>query len=151
MFAISVIVSAAGVLLHFVLEMDTEARQQTHLVATIGRLAEQFRRDVHQTRGEPVVAADHRTVDLRLPGGTTVQWRIDEQEGIVRSEHVAGGDREDSFALPKGTTAKLELQPQGAATIVSICIDSPGTGGPAMVIEALASRNGRLAVKEEKP
>lgn len=157
----TVIAAATGVLLHFVLQMDAEARRQTHTVATLGRLAEQFRRDVHQARGEPLLAGDHRAIDLHLPGGKIVKWRIDEPRGLIRTEQVRGAadrgvgvspaDREDSFALPKGTTAALELQPQGAARIAAIRIESPGTGGPALAIEALASSDQRLAVEEEKP
>ena len=64
---VSMILAASVVLMHFVLEMDTEVRQRTHTVAMVGRLAEQFRRDVHQARGEPVVAADHRA--SRVPLG----------------------------------------------------------------------------------
>jgi prepilin-type N-terminal cleavage/methylation domain-containing protein len=163
--AVAVIMSAAGVLMHFVLQMDTEVHLRTRTVTTVGRLAEQFRRDVHQARGEPVIAANHRAVELHLPGGKTVKWRTDEAGGLVRTEQARGGagvppadrsagvppaNREDSFTLPKGTTAALELQPQGAR-IVTIRIESPGTGGPSLVIEALASRDERLAAEEEKP
>ena len=78
MATVSTILAATAVLMHFVLQMDSEVRQRTHTVATVGRLAEQFRRDVHQARGEPVVAADHRAAEFHLPGGTIVKWRIDE-------------------------------------------------------------------------
>ena len=174
--AMAAILAAAIVLTHFLLQMDTEVRQRTRTVATLGRLAEQFRRDAHQARGEPVVATDHRAVEFRLPGGRIVKWRIDEPRGLIRTEHPGGSsvgnlpanrsvgilpanrgvgilpaNREDSFTLPKDATAALELQPQGAARIVTIRIDAPGTGGPALAIEALASRDQRLAIEEEKP
>ena len=94
-----------------------------------------------------------------MPGGRIVKWRIDEARDVVRTEQVRRrpwrrrppANREDSFTLPKGTTAALELQPQGTARIVTIRIESPGTGGPSLAIEALASRDERLAVEEEKP
>ena len=120
---VSTILSATVVLMHFVLEMDTEVRQRTHTVATVGRLAEQFRRDVHQARGEPLVAADHRAAEFHLSGGRIVKWRIDEPSGVIRTEQASDGAghgvgilpaiREDSFSLPQGTTAALESQPQG--------------------------------------
>ncbi len=161
----TVILSATVVLMHFVLQMDSEARQRTRTVTTVGRLAEQFRGDVHRARGEPVLAADHRTAEFRLPGGTTVKWRVDAPGTLVRTEQsssvgfqpeassvgILPANREDSFALPKGTTASLELHSQGAARIVTLQIESPGTGGPSLVISALASRDQRLAVEEEKP
>ena len=157
--ALAAILAASVVLMHFVLQMDSDVRQRTHTVATVGRLAEQFRRDVHQARGEPVIAADHRAAELHLPGGRIVKWRIDEPSEVIRTEQAGGGDRsagnlpanrEDSFALPKGTKAALESQLQGAARFVMVRIDSPGTGGPSLAIEALASRDERLAVEEEK-
>ncbi|MGO9114172.1 MAG: prepilin-type N-terminal cleavage/methylation domain-containing protein [Thermoguttaceae bacterium] len=150
--ATAAILAATVMLMHFVLQMDTEVRQRTHTVTTVGRLAEQFRRDVHQARGEPVLAANHRAAELHLPGGTIVRWRIDVPGILVRIEQAPGvAHREDSFTLPKGTTVSLELRPQGAAGIVTIQIDSPGMGGPSLAIEALASRDQRLAVEEGKP
>ena len=96
-----------------------------------------------------------------MAGGAIIKWRIDEPRGLIRTEQaprvadrsvgVSPANREDSFALPKGTTAALELQPQGAARIAVIRIESPGTGGPWLVIEALAARDARLSVEEEKP
>ena len=153
------ILSATVVLMHFVLQMDSEARQRTRTVATVGRLAEQFRNDVHHARGEPVLAADHRTAELRLPDGTVVKWRIDEPGTVVRTQQslatssvgILPANREDSFTLPKGTKSSLELQSQGVARILTLQIDSPGTGGPSLVISALLSRDERLAAEEEKP
>jgi prepilin-type N-terminal cleavage/methylation domain-containing protein len=152
MTAVAVILTATSVLMHFVLQMDTEVRQRTHTVATVGRLAEQFRRDVHQARGEAVLAGDHHAAELHLPGGRIVKWRVDEQRRLIRTEQARGiADREDSFTLPQGTTAGLESQSQGAARVVTIRIESPDTGGPSLAIAALASRDERLAVEEEKP
>ena len=54
----SMILAATVVLMHFVLQTDSEVRQRTQTVATVGRVAEQFRRDAHQARGEPLIAAD---------------------------------------------------------------------------------------------
>jgi prepilin-type N-terminal cleavage/methylation domain-containing protein len=158
---VTVIMAATVVLMHFVLQMNTEVHQRTQTVTTVGRLADQFRRDAHMARGEPLLATDHRTVELHLPGGTIVKWRIEEQRTLVRTEQARGsGDhgagsvpanREDSFTLPKGTTAALELQPQATARILTLRIESPGSSGPSLAIEALAARDGRLAVEEEKP
>lgn len=154
---VTVIMAAAVVLMHFVLQTHGEVRRRTQTVTTIGRLAEQFRRDVHRARGEPLIAADHRTAEFHLPGGTIVKWRREEQGGLVRTEQAERGasvspaHREDTFTLPKGTTADLELLPRAAARIVAIRIESPGTGGPALRIEGLACRDQRLAVEEGKP
>jgi prepilin-type N-terminal cleavage/methylation domain-containing protein len=150
--ALAVIMAATGLLLNFVLEMNGEARQRTSAVATLGRLAEQFRRDVHEFHGKPVVAADHGLAEFRLPDGNIVKWRIDEREGVVRTEKAPGvADRDDSFRLPKGTTAALDLQPQEAAWIVAMRIESPDTDGPWLAIEALTGRDEQPVAEEEKP
>jgi len=150
--ATATILAVSAALMHFVLQMDSEVRQRTHAVATIGRLAEQFRRDVHQARGEPVIATDRRTAELHFPGGTIIKWWIDEYREVIRTKQAHGvADREDTFTLPKGTMATLELQSQGVRRIVTIRIESPGSGGPSLAIEALVSRDERLAVEEEKP
>jgi prepilin-type N-terminal cleavage/methylation domain-containing protein len=158
--AVAVILAITTVLMHFVLQMDSEVRQRTRAVTNVGRLAEQFRRDAHAAIADPIVTADHRAAEFHLADGKVIKWQADDARGLVRTEPLAGaGDhagvvsaanREDSFALPPGTTATLELQPPGAARIVTIRIDSPRGGGPSMAIEALASRDRRFAVEEEE-
>ncbi len=146
--AVGIILAATGVLLHFMLQMNNEVRERTHTVAMVGRLAEQFRRDVHQAHNDWNVAADHRAAELHLAEGKIVKWRMDEEDGVVRREQAPGdASREDSFRLPKGTTAAFGSKPQ----MVMMRIESPGTDGPALVVEALASRDARLIVEEEKP
>jgi prepilin-type N-terminal cleavage/methylation domain-containing protein len=150
--AMTAILAASVVLIHFVLQFDHEVRQRTHIVTTIGRLAEQFRRDVHQARGEPFVASDHRSAELHLAGGTVVKWRSDPLGDLVRLEQAKGvADRENTFTLPKGTAATMEIQPQGTARIVAIRVHSSGTNGPTLSIEALAGRDERAAVEEAQP
>ncbi len=148
---VSVVLGGAITLLTFNLRMSDDARDRTHTVATIGRLAEQFRRDVHQADAAPSVAADHRSAELKLPGGRTVRWRIDDRDGVVREEHAAQtADRENTYELPQGCTAKLNIEPDGAAQIIRLQIDSPGVGGPSLAIDALAGEDKRLGVEEEK-
>jgi prepilin-type N-terminal cleavage/methylation domain-containing protein len=155
MTAVAVILAVTTMLMHFVLEMNAEVRQRTQTVTTVGRLAEQFRSDAHRSIGEPTVAADHRAIEFHLPGGKVIKWQADAR-GLTRSAPAAdrgpGGlaaMHEDSYALPSGTTAALELQSQGAARIATIRIDSPGSRGPSLAIEALAARDGRMAIEEE--
>jgi prepilin-type N-terminal cleavage/methylation domain-containing protein len=161
MTVVTVILAASVVLMHFVLQLDGEVHQRTYTVTMVGRLADQFRRDVHQARGEPVIAKDHRSAEIHLAGGRIVKWQVDELHKLVRTEQAHGSaeasagngptNREDTFTLPKGTLATMELQSQGAARFATIRLVSPGAGGPSLTIEALASRDERLAVQEEKP
>jgi hypothetical protein len=148
---ISVVMGGAITLMTFTLRMSDGARDRTHTVATIGRLAEQFRRDVHEARGEPSVAADHRSAELKLSGGRSIRWRIDDRDGLVRAEHGgANSDRQNTYSLPQGCKGELRIESQGATRIVSLQIDSPGVGGPSLAIEALAGQDKRLGVEDEK-
>ncbi len=150
--ALAAIMAATGVLLHFVLQTDAEIRRQTRTVTDVGRLAEQFRRDVHESRGGLVVSADHRALELRLPGGATIAWRTEEQGEVVRTQRTpAAADREDSFTLPEGTTAALELPSRATLPMVAIRLQSSGTGGPSFLIEAIVSRDCRWSTAEDKP
>jgi hypothetical protein len=148
---LAVVLGGAIALMRFMLGVNGEVTERTRTVATIGRLAEQFRRDVHQARGKPTVAADHASAEFQLPGGRVVRWRTDNREGLVRAEHSGQStDRQSSYFLPKGTTAALELQPQGAEPLVVLRIESSDAVGPSLVIEVLAARDERLGVEEEK-
>jgi hypothetical protein len=146
---VSVVMGGTATLLTFVLRMNDDARDRTHAVAAIGRMAEQFRRDVHEVRGEPTVAADHRSADFKLSDGRSVQWKVDDR-GVIRAEH--GGtvaERQNSYSLPKGCTAELRVESIGGARIVALHIDSPGVSGPALAIEARAGKVNRLAEDEK--
>jgi hypothetical protein len=150
----SAILAGTALLMHAVLEMDVEVRQRTQTVNTIGRLAEQFRRDAHQAAGDPILSADRRGAEFHLPGGRVITWQIDDSRGLIRTQRGAGippAVRENTYTLPPGTTAALELQSPGASRIVTLRIDSPGTSGPAVAIEALTSRDARRAIEEETP
>jgi hypothetical protein len=151
MSGLSVVIGTTAVLTAFLLRMGGEMRERTHMIAALERLAEQFRRDVHAIQGEPSLGADHRTAEFHLAGGRTIRWRIDDREGAVRMEHASQRvDREDTYALPQGTTAAFEAKPQAAGRIVALRINSTGNGGPSLAVEALVGRDERLAA-EEKP
>ena len=122
--------------------MGGEVRERTHTIATLGRLADQFRRDVHGIQGEPSLAADHRSAEFRLGAGRTVQWRVGDGGEIVRVEHAHGtADREDQFVLPQGSTATMEIRSQSGRKFVALRIDSAAFGGPSLAIEAIAGRD----------
>jgi hypothetical protein len=148
---VSVILGGAITLMTFILRMSDEVRDRTHTVAMIGRLAGQFRRDVHEARGEPSVAPDHRSAEFQLFGGSVVRWRIDNRDGLVRVEHTGRAtDRQNTYCLPQGCTAELHIKSQGTSKIVALRIDSPGVSEPSLAVEALAGEDQRLRVEDEK-
>jgi type II secretory pathway pseudopilin PulG len=148
---LAVVLGSAIALMQLMLGMNGEVRERTHTMATIGRLAEQFRRDVHESRGEPDVGKDRQSAEFELPGGGAIRWGIDERGDMYRWEYAGQTKgRQNTYALPKGATAALELERQGDARIVVLRIQSPDLAGPWLAIEALAGRDERLAVEEEK-
>ncbi len=147
--SLTAIVGGVTVLMTFMLHTRDDVRDRTYTVATVCRLSEQFRSDVHQSRSEPVVAADHRGVELRLSNERTVRWQADDRDGMLRVEHAEGSsDRQNTYFLPHGTITALETQP-GSNRMIVLRIESPDAGGPALAIEALAGRDERLGVEEK--
>ncbi len=121
MSGMAVVVGGAIVLMQLMLGMSGEVRQRTYAIAMLGRLAEQFRRDVHNAQGEPRVAADHVSAEIGLPGGETVRWETNERGELCRRESVGQKSlRENTYSLPKGTSATFALQKQGPARIVAL-------------------------------
>ena len=140
--ASTTILATVAMLLHLVLRMDTDAHKRAHLVTSLGRIAQQFRSDVHQAVQEPTIAADHRRMELQLPGGSKIAWRI-EATGFVRSEVKKDAPARESSYGCADTSAKFEIEPQGPAKIACLRIDATGDG-PSLSIDA-------LAIQEDKP
>jgi hypothetical protein len=143
----AVVVGGATAILQLMLGTNGEVRERTVTIATIGRLAEQFRRDVHSAGGEPAISADQTSLELRHPRGRVVNWRCDEQNGVVRTEHGGGGaDRRNAFQLPLKTTAALSSK--GKAVVLRI--ESAEAAGPALAVIAQIGQDESLGVEEEK-
>lgn len=154
--ALSVVAGGAIVLMQFMLGLNGEVRERTHTIATLGRLAQQFRGDAHAARGDVHVAADRRSATFDLRGGVSgrgasVRWEIDDRGDLCRREDSPGKKPlQNAYRLPKQSTVAFELQNQAPAGIVALRIDSPGTAEPALTIEALVGRDERLAAGEGK-
>ena len=145
---VSVVLGGAITLMTFVLRMNGDARDRTHTIASIGRLAQQFRRDVHEARKELKVEADGAT-DFDLIDGDAIRWGIDEHV-VYRWETGPKTSRQTTYRLPQGSTAVLETQKQGKGQLVRLLIDSPGVGGPSLAIEALACQEKQMGAEDEK-
>jgi type II secretory pathway pseudopilin PulG len=148
---LTVVLGGAAVLMQFLLGVSGEVRDRTHTVVTLGRLAEQFRQDAHNARGEPRIAADEQAVAFDLPAEGPIRWAIDEHGDLCRWENAGSkAARQNTYRLPKGTTATYELQGQGPARIVALRIVSPDAVGPTLTIEAFVGRDDKLAMEEKK-
>ncbi len=173
----TVATAVAGVaiaLLGAVLQMDGTARGRTRWVGSMGRLSEQFRRDVHQaTAAAAVREADKAALRLQLPAGQTVAHRL-ERGGIVRREQ-AGATRpkgtvpfssdenwdsprdenrdslQDRFALPVGAAAAIDIDQSASPRLISLSIESPGLSGPTLRIEAARGRDHAGTQTKDRP
>jgi hypothetical protein len=149
---LTVVLGGAVALMELMMGMNGDVRERTHTIATLGRLADQFRRDAHGARGEPYIARDKQAAEFDLSGGEAIRWGIDREGDLYRWETTDGVSRlrQNTYALPNGTTASLDVQKQGAARIVVLRIESPDAAGPSLAIEALAGRDAMPAEEEKK-
>ena len=113
MTALAAILAAAVVLMHFVLQMDREVRQRTQTVtrsdAWPSSSAATYTRPAANRSSRPIIARPNSTcpAERSSSGGSTKP---------AGDSHGAGPRRRRPrrlFTLPQGTTAALELQPQG--------------------------------------
>ena len=145
----AVMMGVCVTLLYAVLRTDGVGREHVRHSIVLARLADQFRRDVHAAKTVTGVA-DGEQWKLELPPGRTVTYRL-EAGVLARSEQVDGTvQRRESFTLPSGTTASIEIQAEAEPTVVSLMIVpvAEATGQPAgraVQIDAVLARDHRFA------
>ncbi len=132
------------VIFELVLRTDAMAQRQSRTTVAIGRLASQFRGDVHRARG---MRADKDQADpkkqllrITMPDETVVEYRAD-APGVLRTETSAGKRKqEELFSLPSDSTFHLETETHDQAPVARIRIGSAEQSGPHVVIEAVADK-----------
>ena len=143
----TVLLGIACALLYSVLKIDHGAREQVRTTAVVGRLAEQFRRDVHHAVRAVPDEAKSQTIELRLAGGAAVAYRIEPGQIVRREEGRGAAVREECFALPQESTAAFELRNQAAASIASLQIHSTGIAGINVGVDAVVGKDGQAEGK----
>ena len=149
----AVMIGICVTLLYAVLRTEGAGRVHVRQGSVLGRLADQFRRDVHaaNTAGS---AADGKQWQLELAPGRIVTYRP-EPGTLTRTERADGSiQRRESFALPSGTTASIEIPADAEPTIVSLMITpvaraSGQTGVRAVRIDAVLARDHRFTGPQE--
>lgn len=117
----AVMMGVAVALLYTLLETEGSGREHLRHGSVLGRLADQFRRDVHAAKSVGDVA-DGEGRQFELAPGRTVTYRL-EPGTLVRTEQVdAVVQRRESFALPPGTTTSIRIEADTDPTIVSLMI-----------------------------
>lgn len=142
--AAAVMLGVAVTLLYALLRTEGSARDHIRQGNALELLADQFRRDVHAAT-TAAAAPDGREWRFELGPGHTATYRLGPGTPS-RVEQVDGQvQRRESFALPPGSTASIQVQDDTRPSIVSLMI-SPAAeesqGPPRLVIRidaALAS------------
>jgi hypothetical protein len=150
--AVAIVLGLCGGLLHVLLRLDRSGRDHLVETATIGRVARQFRQDVHAAReakvsGEAAAAAG---LELALTEDRTIVYTMRDR-ALVRTEKrgdIAG--RRESYALPFCRGGRFGVRNADSQVWVSLEL-LRGTGkdtGPMSLrhdlpIEALAARDHR--------
>jgi hypothetical protein len=136
----TVLLGIACSLLYGVLEIDRGAREQVQTTAVVGRLAEQFRHDVHEAVRVEADGTKRQVLELRLAGGAVVTYRL-EPGRIVRGEQAQGAARrEECFMLPQESAAVVELRKPSAVSLASLQIRSPRIAGVNVSIDAAVGK-----------
>jgi len=149
----AVMMGIAVTLLYGLLRAEGSGREHLRHSSVLGRLADQFRRDVHAAK-TVAAAADGEGRQFELAPGRTVTYRL-ESGTLTRTEQVDGTvERRESYALPPGTTATIEIPTNTQPAIVSLRITpvaeaSGAVGGRAIRVNAVLARDHRFAKPEE--
>jgi type II secretory pathway pseudopilin PulG len=149
----AVMMGVAVTLLYTLLRTEGSGREHVRQSSVLGRLADQFRRDVHAAK-TVAAAPDGEGRQFELAPGQTVTYRF--QRGtLTRTEQVDGTpQRRESYALPPGTTATIRIPADTQPALVSLMITpvaeaSGPAGGRAIHIDAVLARDHRFAKAEE--
>lgn len=122
----STIVALSVGLLHLLMQMQRDARDQLRGRMTLQRLTDQFRDDAHAAMQlRPVQAANESSGpawELQLGPDHRIEYRVEEAT-LVRTEH-AGGDvlGRESYLLPEGATVSLDVDDEKGVKLASLRI-----------------------------
>jgi len=148
----SVMLSVTVVLFTLLFRIERSGRDHVRHSAVLGRLADQFRRDVHATPvggvsvGETVQfsPAPDRTITYGTPHGAVI--RIERVGSDLVNSEVA---RRESFVLPSSCSASIESPPDAKGPTVTLSIaprtdSQPRKPGRTLRIDALLGRDHRF-------
>ena len=119
----SVLMGIAVSLLIVLLGAEQSGRAHAERSASLQRLADQFRRDVHAAVGEPDAnAKDRHGCRLALPDKAGVQYAVG-VGGVSREEQVGSKVvRRESYSLPKNCTAAFAIDRTTSPWTLSLTI-----------------------------
>jgi hypothetical protein len=141
-------------LMHLLMRAEQSGRTHVERYATMARLADQFRDDVHAAAGRPV-AEGQTAWRLELAANHTVRYAAEPGE-ITREERM--GDKtasRESYKLPDDYTAAITSDEAASPSLVSLVIKlKSGSGAKAreIRIDAAWGKDRRFAepLKKDK-
>ena len=158
--AVAIVLGLCGGLLHVLLRLDRTGRAHLVETATIGRLARQFRKDVHAAR-EPRAGGDAgaaANLDLALSGDRRIVYEARERALVRTEHHGATVERRETYTLPFCRDSRFLVRGTDGQVWVSLelrrAIAKENETGPRSLrhdlqIEALAGKDeGRLPLRE---
>ena len=132
----AVVMAIAVGLLHLLIRLDRDSREEVSRQATLHRLADQFRRDVRAAgQFAAVDAPDGADApsgwQFALEADRAVRYAAEEGE-LVRTERAADDVvGQESYALPADSTVSIEAVGEAAPGIVRLRIAPDGIRPPA--------------------
>ena len=144
----SVLMGIGVAILTLLLRLDRTGREHAHRAVVLGRLAEQFRDDVHAALRPMPAGTDHRAPwRLDLGPDRTVSYRIT-PESVERDETAPGKPvRHESYPLPEGCAARVSLSADRTAQVASLIVAPAGTPSPTshqLRVDAVLGRDRRF-------
>jgi hypothetical protein len=101
--AVAIVLGLCGGMLHVLLRLDRTARSSLVETATNGRLARQFRQDVHAARKANPSGGENGAapkLDLALPGDRTITYEMRTRSLVRRECQGATALRHETYMLP---------------------------------------------------
>jgi hypothetical protein len=166
--AVAIVLGLSAGLLHALLRLDRAGRSHVVETATIGRLARQFRQDVHAAVEAKVDGAGNRQapkLELICAPDRTIIYEM-RARSMRRTEHrTAAIDRHETYLVPFCPEGGFLVQAQEGKVWVQLRLRrgpenetaaGPGSPGQVLAIDALAGRHlvrlpGKLTARGEEP
>ena len=139
---------ATGVI-YVLFEAEDASRDQLSHALTAGRLADQFRRDVHAATEMTETPQSPGWV-FALSGGRTVEYRVDGRSMVYTQRAQGKTVRRESFDLGRNWRASIERRPEGETVLISLRMEADQQPSlepfsRALVIDAVLSMDHRHA------
>jgi hypothetical protein len=159
--AVAIVLGLCGGILHVLLRLERTARSHLTETATIGRLARQFRQDVHASREANSSGGENGPapkLELTLPGDRAIAYEMRPRALVRRERQGASTLRYETYVLPLCREGDFVVQAQGAKVWVRLRLRrgpeneaATGANSPRQELAIVALGGRDLAPREAGP